>query len=75
MARVINFPLDGSAINAIAMAKGEERYIVLFDDTEAARLNALRTVGRWASNPELSFSWFDAAQLSQRIRDQAGKTA
>ena len=59
-----------NAINALGMAKGKERYIVLFDDSEAARLNALRTLGRWASNPELSFTWFDAATMSQRIRKE-----
>jgi len=28
----------------------------------------LRLLGRYASNPELSFSWYDAAVLSQKIR-------
>ena len=53
-------------INVLALVKGEERYIFLFDDSR--RSEALRTLGRFASNPELSFSWYDAAVLSQRIR-------
>ena len=53
-------------INVLALVKGEERYIFLFDDER--RAEALRTLGRFASNPELSFSWYDAAVLSQRIR-------
>lgn len=53
-------------INVLALVKGEERYIFLFDDER--RSDALRTLGRFASNPELSFSWYDAAVLSQRIR-------
>lgn len=53
-------------INVLALVKGEERYIFLFDD--ANRSEALRTLGRFASNPELSFSWYDAAVLSQKIR-------
>ncbi|ADB19366.1 hypothetical protein Psta_4725 [Pirellula staleyi DSM 6068] len=53
-------------INVLALVKGEERYIFLFDD--AHRSEALRTLGRFASNPQLSFSWYDAAVLSQRIR-------
>ncbi len=53
-------------INVLALVKGEERYIFLFDDQQ--RSEALRTLGRFASNPELSFSWYDAAVLSQRIR-------
>jgi hypothetical protein len=38
----------------------------LFDD--AHRAETLRTLGRYASNPELSFTWYDAAVLSQKIR-------
>ncbi len=53
-------------INVLALVKGEERYVFLFDDDN--RSEALRTLGRYASNPELSFSWYDAAVLSQKIR-------
>lgn len=53
-------------INVLALVKGEERYIFLFDDDN--RAEALRTMGRFASNPELSFTWYDAAVLSQKIR-------
>ena len=60
-------------INVLALVKGEERYIFLFDDDH--RSEALRTLGRFASNPELSFSWYDAAVLSQRIRQSAHEAA
>lgn len=53
-------------INVLALVKGKERYVFLFDDEH--RSDALRSLGRFASNPELSFSWYDAAVLSQRIR-------
>ena len=53
-------------INVLALVKGEERYIFLFDDQN--RAEALRTLGRFASNPDLSFTWYDAAVLSQKIR-------
>jgi hypothetical protein len=53
-------------INVLALVKGEERYIFLYDD--AKRAETLRTFGRYASNPQLSFSWYDAAVLSQRLR-------
>ena len=43
--------------------------IFLFDDE--SRAETLRLLGRYASNPELSFSWQDAAILSQRIRQEA----
>jgi hypothetical protein len=53
-------------INVLALVKGSERYIFLFDDDN--RAETLRTLGRYASNPELSFTWYDAAVLSQKIR-------
>jgi hypothetical protein len=56
-------------INVLALVKGEERYIFLYDDEHKS--DALKTLGRFASNPELSFSWYDAAVLSQRIRQTA----
>ena len=56
-------------INVLALVKGSERYIFLFDDSN--RSEALRTLGRFASNPDLSFTWYDAAVLSQKIRQTA----
>ena len=53
-------------INVLALVKGKERYIFLYDD--ARRAEALRTLGRFASNPDLNFSWYDAAVLSQKVR-------
>ena len=58
-------------INVLALVKGSERYIFLFDDE--SRAETLRVLGRYASNPDLSFSWYDAAVLSQKIRQQAPK--
>lgn len=56
-------------LNVLALVKGEERYVFLFDDT--SRAATLRTLGRYASNPDLSFTWYDAAVLSQKIRAEA----
>jgi hypothetical protein len=53
-------------INVLALVKGEERYLFLFNDSR--RADTLRVLGRFASNPELSFSWYDAAVMSQKIR-------
>ncbi len=56
-------------INVLALVKGDERYVFLYDD--ANRAETLRTLGRYASNPELSFTWYDAAVLSQKIRQES----
>lgn len=52
--------------NVLALAKGSERYVFLYDSE--SRIESLRTIARFASNPELSFTWYDAAVLSQKIR-------
>jgi len=61
-------PAVNDDINVLALIKGKERYIFLYDDSQ--RAEALRMLGRHASNPELSFSWYDAAVLSQKIRQE-----
>ncbi len=58
-------------INVVALVKGEERYIFLFNDQK--RSETLRTLGRYASNSRLSFSWHDAAVLSQKVRNSAAQ--
>ena len=62
------FPVSDD-INVLALVKGNERYIFLYEDSQQSE--ALRTLGRYASNPELSFSWYDAAVLAKKIRTEA----
>ncbi len=57
-------------LNILALAKGTERYVFLYD--HASRAETLRILGRYASNPELSFTWYDAAMLSQKIEAKGG---
>ena len=59
-------------INILALVKGKERYVFLFDDDNRGAV--LRTLGRYASNPDLSFTWCDAAVLSQRISQEGQAT-
>ncbi len=58
-------------INVLALVKGCERYVFLYDDV--SRAETLRVLGRFASNPDLSFTWYDAAVLSQKIRQESQK--
>ncbi len=62
---------DSKYINVLALVKGEERYVFLYDDE--SRTETLKTLGRYASNPEFSFTWYDAAVLSQKIRQESQK--
>jgi len=56
-------------IKVIALIKGMEQYVFLYNNEN--RAETLRTLGRYASNPELSFTWYDAAVLSQKIRQES----
>ena len=60
-------------INVLALVKGEERYVFLYSDSNRAK--TLRLLGRYASNPDLSFTWYDAAVLSQKIRENQQEEA
>jgi len=57
-------------INVLALVKGSERFVFLYDDDSPAAL--MTTLGRYAADEELSFSWYDAAVLSQKVRRMQG---
>lgn len=59
--------MEDTDTNFVVMAKGVEKYVLVFD--EAHRADAMRTLGRWASDPQLSLTWMDAAELSSSIRN------
>lgn len=56
-------------VNVLALVKGKERYIFIYGDESRAETS--RCLGRFAANPDLSFTWCDAAVLLQRIRQEA----
>lgn len=57
-------------MNVLAIFKDEtgEFYFFYFDDTQASYVELRATLGRFASDPELSFTWHDAAILSQKAQ-------
>jgi hypothetical protein len=58
--------------NVLALIKGAERYIYVYDDdSRQPLLDAFRDQ---AADPALSFTWFDAAVLTQKAREQARTT-
>lgn len=52
--------------SVVALKKGDEHYVFFFDAASADA--TLEKLGVFASDPELSFTWYDAAMLSQRVR-------
>ncbi|OGZ92764.1 MAG: hypothetical protein A2528_00295 [Candidatus Staskawiczbacteria bacterium RIFOXYD2_FULL_37_9] len=57
----------------LALVKGIERYVFLYDDESAQAI--LTMLGKFAKNPDLSFTWYDAAVLSQKVRKGKRKKA
>jgi hypothetical protein len=55
-----------NGMNVLALVKDSERYVFLYDDDSDASL--LQQLGQFASDPDLSFTWYDAAILSQKVR-------
>lgn len=55
-------------VNVLALVKQKtgEQYVWIYTDDQ--RTAVLRSIGRFAANPELSFTRTDAAVLSQRVR-------
>jgi hypothetical protein len=63
----------GHEFNILALIKGHERYVYVYDD--ASRPSLLRAFNAQAADPRLSLNWFDAAVLTQKAREQAAQTA
>lgn len=60
-------------MNVIVLAKENgQKFVFIFD--EASVDDMLRTLAEYATNPEIDFSWYDAAMLSQKARLLMGQT-
>lgn len=54
------------AVNLLALVRDGHRYVFLYDDNSVETV--LATLSRYASDPELDFTWYDAAVMAQRVR-------
>jgi hypothetical protein len=56
-------------LNVLALVKGKERFIYIYDDVcRAGLIDAFRDD---AADPHLSLSWLDVAALTAKAREQA----
>jgi hypothetical protein len=55
-------------VNVLALLKGEERYLYIYDDESHSAL--LEVLAEQARDPGLALNGFDAAILAQRSREQ-----
>lgn len=58
-----------SLIRRCKRGRPQEQYIVIYADRQ--RGEALRKIGNWASNPDLSLDWDDASAMSRQSRKDA----
>jgi len=54
------------SMNVLALIRNEQRYIFMYDDSSVTEI--LSRLSASAADPELDFTWYDAAMLSQRVR-------
>ena len=59
----------GREFNVLALIKGNERYVYIYD--EESRQPLLDAFQEHALHPELSFNWFDAAVMTGKAHEQA----
>lgn len=64
--------MNKGEVHVVGMQWGDETYSLVFRAEN--KQEALRTLGRWAGNPELSFQWSHAARLAPCIRKACGET-
>lgn len=66
-------PGKGDAVrhefNVLALIKGDERYVYVYDDSSRAKL--LDAFRDHAADPCLALNWFDAAILTEKAKEQA----
>lgn len=54
------------SMNVLALVRDEHRFVFLYDDKSIDTM--LATLSTYANDPELDFTWYDAAMLAQRVR-------
>jgi len=59
--------------NVLALIKGNEKYVFVYDDD--SRQTLIDAFRDQAADPRLSFSWFDAAVMTDKAREQARTAA
>ena len=57
-----------SELNVLALVKGQERYVFVYDDDSRDEL--IDVFRDQASDPDLALSWFDALVLTRKAREQ-----
>lgn len=54
-------------LNVLALIKGDERFIFVYDDE--GRDTLIEDLRNKAADPAVALNWFDAAVLTERVRN------
>jgi len=57
---------------AVVAKRDGELYCWVYDDSR--KLDVLRSLGKFASDPRLSFTWTDAARVANQVRFSGDET-
>ena len=57
--------------NVLALVKGEERFVFVYDDTSREIL--IETMREMAGRPDSGFTWFDVLVLTKKAREQSAE--
>ena len=63
--RQLPYPVPDTDVVSLHKTATGEVYMVIFPPDQGCE--AIQAIGRWARNPDLSFTWFDAAALSENV--------
>lgn len=58
-----------SDINITAMKQGKHTFVAIYTDEQTPE--AMRTMGRWAANPDNPMTWMSAARMCNEMRKAA----
>lgn len=59
-------------LSVLALIRGKERFVYVYDDESREEL--IEAIRAQAADPTVSLSWYDAAVLVERARQQADDT-
>jgi hypothetical protein len=59
-------------LSVLALIRGKERFVYVYDDDSREEL--IEAIRAQAADPAVSLSWYDAAVLAERARQQADDT-
>ncbi len=58
-------------LNVLALIKGDERFIFVYDDDSTDTL--IEDIRNQAADPAVALNWFDAAVLTERVRNPSSE--